>query len=162
MVHTAILGRRLDRPVINLGFSGNGRMDAAVGDFLVTIDAAVFVIDCLPNMGPDQVREKCPPLVAQLRAARPDTPIVLVEDRRQTNAWIRPNLDQHHTNNHAALRECFDKLQEQGVTRLYYVRGDDLLGDDSEGATDGSHPNDLGFLRQADVFEPVLRTALGE
>ena len=162
MVHTAILGRRLDRPVINLGFSGNGRMDAAVGDFLVTIDAAVFVIDCLPNMGPDQVREKCPPLVAQLRAARPDTPIVLVEDRRQTNAWIRPKLDQHHTNNHAALRECFDKLQEQGVTRLYYIRGDDLLGDDTEGATDGSHPNDLGFLRQADVFEPVLRTALGE
>ena len=27
MVHTAILGRRLDRPVINLGFSGNGTMD---------------------------------------------------------------------------------------------------------------------------------------
>ena len=79
MVHTAILGRRLDRPVINLGFSGNGRMDAAVGDFLVTIGAAVFVIDCLPNMGPDQVREKCPPLVTQLRAARPETPIVLVE-----------------------------------------------------------------------------------
>src|SRR5918994_1672547 len=42
MVHTAILGRRLDRPVINLGFSGNGRMDAAVGHFLLTIDAAVL------------------------------------------------------------------------------------------------------------------------
>lgn len=27
MVHTALLGRRLDRPVINLGFSGNGKMD---------------------------------------------------------------------------------------------------------------------------------------
>ena len=27
MVHTAILGRHLDRPVINLGFSGNGRME---------------------------------------------------------------------------------------------------------------------------------------
>ncbi len=27
MVHTAILGRRLDMPVVNLGFSGNGRMD---------------------------------------------------------------------------------------------------------------------------------------
>ena len=28
MVHTAILGRRLEKPVINLGFSGNGKMDA--------------------------------------------------------------------------------------------------------------------------------------
>jgi hypothetical protein len=161
MVHTAILGRRLDRPVINLGFSGNGRMDAEVGELLVRIDAAVFVIDCLPNMSAPLVREKCIPLVKQLRAAHPATPIVLVEDRRNTNAWILPGRNQHHTDNHAALRECFEKLQEQGVSRLYYIRGDDLLGDDGEGATDGSHPNDLGFVRQADVFEPVLRTALG-
>lgn len=161
MVHTAILGRRFDRPVINLGFSGNGRMDAEVGEFLVRIDAAVFVIDCLPNMGAADVRKKCIPLVKQLRAAHPNTPIVLVEDRRNTNSWILPARNQHHTDNHAALRECFEQLQRENVNRLYYVRGDDLLGHDTEGATDGSHPNDLGFVRQADIFEPVLRTALG-
>ena len=161
MVHTAILGRRFDRPVINLGFSGNGRMDAAVGELLVKIDAAVFVIDCLPNMGAADVRQKCIPLVQQLRAARPNTPIVLVEDRRNTNSWILPARDKHHTDNHAALRECFDTLKKSGVTGLHYLGGDDLLGHDAEGATDGSHPNDLGFVRQADLFEPVLRAALG-
>ncbi len=161
MVHTAILGRRIDLPVINLGFSGNGRMDPEVGDLLARIDAAVFVIDCLPNMNAQQVREKCPPLVRQLRAAHPETPIVLVEDRRNTNSWILPQRNDHHTANHAALRTCFEALQAQGMARLYYIRGDDLLGDDGEGATDGSHPNDLGFVRQADVFEPVILTALG-
>ena len=160
MVHTAILGRRFDRPVVNLGFSGNGRMDAAVGELLVKIDAAVYVIDCLPNMDAAAVRAKCVPLVQQLRAARADTPIVLVEDRRNTNAWILPIRNQHHTDNHAALRECFEQLKAAGVQGLYYVSGDDLLGHDAEGATDGSHPNDLGFVRQADVMEPVLRTAL--
>ena len=35
-----------------------------------------------------------------------------------------------------------------------------LLADDSEGATNCSHPSDLGFLRQAVAFEPVLRKAL--
>jgi hypothetical protein len=160
MVHTAILGRRFDRSVVNLGFSGNGRMDAAVGELLVKIDAAVYVIDCLPNMSAESVREKCIPLVKQLRAARPDTPIVLVEDRRNTNSWILPKRNQHHTDNHAALRECFDKLKAEGVKGLSYVAGDALLGDDAEGATDGSHPNDLGFVRQADVMEPVIRAAL--
>ena len=160
MVHTAILGRRLDRPVVNLGFSGNGRMDAAVGELLVKIDAVVFVIDCLPNMVAEAVREKCIPLVKQLRAARPETPIVLVEDRRNTNSWILPKRNQHHTDNHAALRECFEKLQAEGVKGLFYIFGDDLLGHDAEGATDGSHPNDLGFVRQADVMEPVIRAAL--
>ncbi|MBL9213799.1 MAG: SGNH/GDSL hydrolase family protein [Opitutaceae bacterium] len=161
MVHTAILGRRFDRPVINLGFSGNGRMDAAVGDLLVKIDAAVYVIDCLPNMSAALVRERCVPLVQQLRKARPDTPILLVEDRRNTNAWILPDRNRHHTDNHAALKEAFATLQGQGVKHLYYLGGDDLLGHDAEGATDGSHPSDLGFVRQADLFEPVLRRTLG-
>ncbi len=161
MVHTAILGRRLDRPVINLGFSGNGRMDAAVGDLLVKIDAAVFVIDCLPNMNAAQVRERTVPLVKQLRAVHPAVPIVLVEDRRNTNSWILPARNQHHTDNHAALREAHAALQKEGIKGLFYVAGDGLLGDDAEAATDGSHPSDLGFVRQADVFEPVLRAALG-
>ena len=160
MVHTAILGRRFDRSVINLGFSGNGRMDAAVGDLLIKIDAAIYVIDCLPNMGAAAVREKCIPLINQLRAARPTTPIVLVEDRRYTNSWIQPKRDQDHSDNHAALREAYEKLKAAGITGLFYIGGDDLLGNDGEGATDGSHPNDLGFMRQADVMEPILRAAL--
>ncbi len=160
MVHTAIIGRHLDYPVINLGFSGNGRMDAAVGEFLVKIDAAIYVIDCLPNMNAAEVRAKCPPLVKQLRAVRPKTPIVLVEDRRNTNSWILPKRDQHHTDNHAALREVYEALKKEGVANLHYLSGDGLLGDDTEGATDGSHPNDLGFMRQAAVFEPVLRALL--
>lgn len=36
------------------------------------------------------------------------------------------------------------------------------LGDDNEGTVDSSHPTDLGILRQADAFEPILRAALGE
>lgn len=160
MVHTAILGRRFDRPVINVGFSGNGRMDAAVGDLLTEIDAAVYVIDCLPNMQPADVTAKCVPLVKQLRAARPNTPIVLVEDRRFTNDWITPNKKKFHDDNHAALRAAFEQLKKEGVTKLSYIPGDALYGTDSEGATDASHASDLGFMRQADIFEPVIRAAL--
>ncbi|WP_068134963.1 SGNH/GDSL hydrolase family protein [Roseimaritima ulvae] len=162
MVHTAILGRRFDMPVVNLGFSGNGRMDKAVGDYLTQIDAAVYVIDCLPNMGPADVTKKCIPLVKQLRAARPNTPIVLVEDRRNTNDWILPSRQQHHTKNHAALQAAYNSLVDEGVSNLHYIPGDYLYGDDSEGATDGSHASDLGFMRQAELFEPVLRKAMGK
>jgi GDSL-like Lipase/Acylhydrolase family/N-terminus of Esterase_SGNH_hydro-type len=160
MVHTAILGRRFDMPVVNLGFSGNGRMDQAVGEFLVQVDAAAYVIDCLPNMQPDQVREKCIPLVKQLRATKPKTPIVLVEDRRFSNNWITPKKYQFHTDNHAALKDSYDTLIQEGITGLSYIPGDHLYGDDTEGATDASHANDLGFLRQADIFEPILKKAL--
>lgn len=160
MVHTAILGRRLDRPVLNLGFSGNGKMDAAVGSLLTEIDAAVYVIDCLPNMNAADVTAKCAPLVRQLREARPATPIVLVEDRRNTNSWILPDRNKHHDANHAALKAVYELLVKEGVKGLFYIDGDHLYGDDTEGATDASHASDLGFMRQADVFEPVLRAAV--
>jgi hypothetical protein len=160
MVHTAILGRKLDRPVVNLGFSGNGKMDIAVADYLVQIDAAIYVIDCLPNMQPAEVTAKCAPLVKRLRAAKPRTPIVLVEDRRFTNSWITPAKDKFHDENHAALKAAYEGLVRDGVAGLHYIAGDKLYGDDTEGATDASHASDLGFLRQADIFEPVLRQAL--
>jgi hypothetical protein len=160
MVHTAILGRRLDRPVINLGFSGNGRMDAAVGDLINELDAAAIVIDCLPNMQPADVTAKCVPLVKQLRSKHATTPIILVEDRRFTNSWITPAKAKFHDDNHAALKSAYEQLKKEKVANLHYISGDALYGTDAEGANDASHATDLGFMRQADVFEPVLRAAL--
>lgn len=69
MCHPAILGRWYQRPVINLGFSGNGTMEKEVGQFLAEIEAHVYVIDCLPNMNAAQVAERTQPLVRQLRSS---------------------------------------------------------------------------------------------
>ena len=160
MVHTAILGRHLERPVINIGFSGNGRMDAAVGDLINELDPAVIVIDCLPNMGPADVTAKCVPLVKQLRSKHATTPIILVEDRRFTNSWITPEKAKFHDDNHAALKGAYEQLKKEKVANLHYIGGDALYGTDAEGSNDASHGTDLGFLRQAEIFEPVLRAAL--
>ena len=161
MSHVAILGRRLNRPVINLGFAGAGTMDMEVGALLTEIDAAVYIIDCLPNMNSGLVAERTEPLVNQLRQARPDTPIILIEDRTFTNAWLFKAKRDHHRESRASLVRAYDNLITSGIQNLYYLKGEDLLGSDTEGATDGSHPSDLGFVRQADAFEPVLREALG-
>ena len=52
------------------------------------------------------------------------------------------------------------ELIDAGLGNLYYLDGDHLLGHDGEAATDGSHPSDLGMLRYADAYEPVLRSIL--
>ena len=128
---------------------------------MAEVDAAVYIIDCLPNMNAAAVNTHCVPLVKQLRKAHPHTPIVLVEDRRNANSWLMPARSEYHDANHAALRKAYEQLKAAGVKHLHYLGGDALLGADGEGTTDGSHPNDLGFVRQADAFEPVLRKALG-
>lgn len=49
MVHTAILGRRFDYPVINLGFSGNGKMEPEMANLVAELEPAVFVLDACPT-----------------------------------------------------------------------------------------------------------------
>jgi lysophospholipase L1-like esterase len=160
MAWTAILGRALSREVVNLGFSGNGRMELEVGRFLATLDPAAFVVDCLPNMTPEQVAERTAPLVKQLRAQRATTPILLVEDRSFANAWLLEERARAHARRRRALRAAFDALQRVGVPDLHYLAGDDLIGGDNDGTTDGSHPNDLGMLRQATAVAAALRPVL--
>ncbi|MGE3778269.1 MAG: N,N-dimethylformamidase beta subunit family domain-containing protein, partial [Pirellulaceae bacterium] len=160
MVHTAILQRRLNCPVINLGFSGNGRMELPVVDLLAEIDAAVYVIDCLPNMPAAEVTERTEPLVRRLRAARPLTPILLVEDRSYSDAWVNADRQQRNTDSRQALWDAYQRLLADGVGGLHYLPGERLLGTDRDDTVDGSHPTDLGFQRHADAFEPVLRNLL--
>lgn len=160
MAMTAILGRRLDHPIVNLGFSGNGWMEPEMAGLLMEIDAAVYVLDCLPNMKPAQVRERVEPFVRRLRSTRPNAAIVLVESRIFPNAFVIPERQEAHDESHAALRAVYEKLNREGMGALYYLRGDDLVGTDGEGTVDGSHPTDLGMMRYADAYEGVLRQAL--
>ncbi len=162
MAWSAIVGRALDREVINLGFSGNGRLEQEVGQFLVELDPAVFVIDCLPNVTPALVAERTAPLVRQLREKRPTTPILLVEDRTFGNAWFHTQQAALHAQRRQALRDAFAGLQKDGVTGLHLLGGAELLGLDDEGTTDGSHPNDLGMFRQAERVTAALRPMLAE
>lgn len=161
MTHVAMLGRTFDREVINLGFSGNGRMEPEVLNFVAELDPAVFVLDCLPNMGPKEVSERTVPGVKILRKAHPETPILLVEDRNYEDGWLIETRRKRNDDNHAALREAYAALQAEKVPHLYYLKADNLLGQDGEGTIDASHPTDLGFVRQAAEFERALRPILG-
>jgi lysophospholipase L1-like esterase len=160
MTASALLGRKLHRPIVNLGFSGNGKLEVAVGKLMAEIDAAVYVIDCLPNCSAAEVKERTIPLVRAIRTARPSTPILLVEDRTYANAHAYPARAKDQAARRAALREAFDQMTWEGVASLHYLEGPAQLGDDDEGTVDGSHPNDLGFARQAAIFEPKLRYLL--
>jgi lysophospholipase L1-like esterase len=162
MVYTAILGRWLGRPVINLGFSGNGRMDPELAVLLGEIDASVYVLDTLPNMTKPMVEERLESFVKALRKARPQTPIVLVESVPYQGEAFLTKQRQAVADKNAALRKAYENLKAGGVGNLTYVANQNLTGTDGEGSVDGSHLTDLGFLRFAEVLEPVLRKVLRE
>lgn len=160
MTHTSMINRRFDWPVINLGFSGNGRMELEVAEFINEIDAAVYVIDCLPNLRGEEVKKRTIPLVKKIREKHPETPILLVEDRNYPNGFLIQSFQDRNLGSQKELKTAYEKLIADGDKNLYYLEGINLLGSDGDDTVDNSHPNDLGFYRQANAFEKVLRPIL--
>ncbi len=156
MALPAILGRWYNRPVINLGFSGNGMLELELADLLGELDASVYCVDCLPNLVPELVKQRTIPFIERLRKHKPDTPILMVEDRTYTHSPFFRSLRDRHTGSRGAFRAGFEALKKAGDENLHYLEGKDLLGSDGEAATDGSHPNDLGFMRYAEHYKVAL------
>lgn len=156
MVHTAILGRRFEYPIINLGFSGNGKLESEMAQLIAEIDASIFVLDCLPNLNAEEIAARIEPVVQILRAAHPQVPILLVEDRTYASAFLNDSLLQRNESNRQSLAAAFTSMQSKGIEGLFYLPGGTLLGQDGEDTVDGSHPTDLGFVRQADAFEQAF------
>jgi hypothetical protein len=148
MAFTAIVGRQLNTPVINLGFSGSGKMEPAMAELLAQLDPSAYVLDCLWNMSPELVSTRIEPFVKTLRAAHPDTPIWLAEDCSVRN--VCP------TAKGSILRTIHQKLTAEGVKNLHFLSNQGMLGDDMDGTVDGCHPNDLGMMRQAEAFAKAL------
>jgi len=147
MAYTAIVGRRLDRPVINLGFSGCGRMEIEMAELIGELDPVVFVLDCLWNMDGKMMQERMEPFVRKLRELRPLTPILLM-DKSSFLKSARPPKGN---------ASWFNQLTAAGLTNIHYLSSENMLGDDSEGTVDGVHPNDLGMMRMAEAVIPSLR-----
>lgn len=152
-----IVGRDLDVPIVNLGFSGSGVMEFEMSEHLASIDASCYVLDCLWNMDLDQrkgrnVVENYEKFIRNLRAKRPAVPIVMAE---QCDVYCNgPNAKDKF------IRALYEKLVKEGWKDLVYLPKTDMYSGDTEGTVDGCHPNDIGMASMAKAFGAAVKEAL--
>ncbi len=167
MAWTSILGRKLDRPVINLGFSGNGRLEKEVVDLLPDIDAKLYVLDCLPNLvatvgiKPDEIKARISESVKTLRQRKPTTPILLVEHAGYAEGGLNPGRRQLYTEVNELMQQAFAQLKSEGIQQLY-VLSKSAINLTMDATVDGTHPTDLGMQQYADAYERSIRMILSE
>ncbi len=160
MAYTSIIERQLGREVINLGFSGNGRMEPELAELMSGIDAACYVIDCLPNLNSEQVTERTIPFVELLKGKQPEIPVLLIESVIPEDAFFNQERRSEVEAKNKNLFASFQQLQQQGIQKLYYVPWEKLVGYDHEATVDGVHYTDLGFMRYADRIIQYLEGIL--
>lgn len=154
------VGRDLDVPVVGLGFSGSGVMEFEMSEHLARIDASCYVLDCLWNMSlkdadrPGRsVEGNYEKFIRNLRAKRPDVPIVMAE---QCDVFCKKVCDKDEF-----IRKLYEKLVAEGWTKLTYLPKDEMYTGDLEGTVDGVHPNDLGMQSMKNAFSKAVKEALG-
>lgn len=154
MAWTNILSRRLQYPLLNLGFSGNGQMDPEVIDLIAEVPARLYIIDCIPNvpyMEDELFISRYRYAVSRLREVS-DAPILLVEHEGGMSQSGDPGV--LHKNE--LLRKCYEDMCREGVKELYLFKCEEMDFPE-DGTVDGVHPNDLGMEATAAGYEKKIR-----
>jgi len=161
MVGTSILQRRLNMECVNLGISGEGKMDAAVARAMATIpDVAAFVIDPVPNCTQMMCDTLTQGFINILRQARPDVPILMVEGPMYSYAKYNAFYAKYLPQKNYEFHKNYLAMHNENPRNLYYVDCKGLWGPDNEGSVDGIHLTDIGFYWYANKLEPYLRAIL--
>lgn len=154
---SAILGRRLDAVVYNLGFAGNAKAEPAIAEYIAAQEMSAFIYDYDHNAPtPEYLAETHERMFQTIRAAQPDLPVIMT---------TKPDYDTNPEVNErrwAIVRKTYENAVAAGDQNVFFVDGKKHFGETERTLcfADDVHPNTLGFLRMSDNIEPTLRRAL--
>lgn len=160
LAYPACLSRETGLNFLNLGLSGSAKMEKAVADMIVPIQADAYILDCVPNSSPQEITERTAYLVNAIRQHHPKAPIIVVQTIIREHGYFDQAVGKRVKEQNENIKTEVEKLQKAGVKDLFLILGDDLLGNDHEGTADGTHPNDLGFDRMLLQLKPKLEAIL--
>lgn len=163
LTYAALLERKTNKEVINLGFSGNGRFEKEVAQFFMPSNPSVIILDCTPNSAPDTILTNLPETLAYIQSVNDSVPIILVESIVRDYAYFKENnpstfgtLSYIQAQNDALKKVYLDNKNKN----LFYVSNKDLIGQDNEATVDGTHFNDLGNYRMYQYLLPIIEKLL--
>lgn len=158
LAYQSIISRRLDVDFVNLGFSGNARAELPIAEYMASLPMSAFVSDYDHNApNADYLRETHCRLYKIIREKNPRIPYIMLS---------RPDFTTHPAADSIARRrvveDTFRYARGSGDENVWYIDGEGIFRGAEEDActADGTHPNDIGFMKMADSVGRILRRAM--
>jgi len=155
--YQGFLTRWLNIDHVNLGFSGNGKGEKCMAEYIASLDMSLFFMDYDRNAPTaEHLKNTHYPFYKVIRDAQPDLPILMTS---MPNCDWRPA---ERAERREIVIQTYERARAEGDTKVWYIDGLTLFGtDDRDACTmDGSHPNDFGFYRMAQTILPWMKMAL--
>ncbi len=155
--YTSIVCRNLDANSINLGFSDSARGESVMAETIASLDLSMFVIDYDYNAPTvEHLAETHEEFFRKFRSMRSHVPVLMAS---------KCNFDNNREasrKRRTIIRKTYEKAIAEGDKNVYFLDGERLFGNLNRDSctVDGCHPNDLGFMRMAETFTPVIEDIL--
>lgn len=154
--YEAHISRILDANYINLGFSGSGKGEAVVAEYIASLDMSAFVLDYDHNAPTlEHYKETHEPFFKIIREKNPELPIIILTRPKR-------RLSNEEYQRIEIARETYNNAINRGDKKVSFIVGGDLLGEaGDDGLVDNCHPTDLGFYFMGKRLTEELLKYLG-
>lgn len=156
LVLSSLIGRVGDFETVNLGFSESAFMEPSMAEVVAGVDAALYVIDCEPEMTDAMIDANYEKFLRRLQELRPDVPVLLVGG---CTSETKPTAKETKA---LAILEKLKKSEPAKFAKYHHLSGVELLPKYEGALMDAFHPNDHGFMYMAPVYAAKIRNILGK
>lgn len=157
--YTSMICRWLRLEQFNMGFSGNGKGEPIVAEYIASQRPDIFVLDYDYNAPTlEHLQKTHEPFFRIIRNALPTLPVVMVSKPNKNGEGEFGTYQQRRE----VIKATYNNALARGDERVFFVDGSELFdGPDRSACTmDNCHPNDLGFYRMACGIGAAVKEAL--
>lgn len=150
---------------INLGISGECKLQLALADAIANTQADAFLLDCFSNPSSDEIEKYFDDFVARIRINHPQIPLIFVQTLIRESGNFNLKLYSFERRKRWMAEQKMGQLMKSDPY-VYFINPGMDVGCDHEGTIDGIHPTDLGFTRiiegiQTEIIE-ILKNATND
>lgn len=165
MAWTALLQRKIDEDIINLGFSGNAHLDAEMVSYIGSIDAKLYILDCLPNLvgktrfSNEEISRLYTEAIVRLSTIRPEVPMLLVQHAGYTEELYDVSTQEEVERVNSVLLAVWNRFVADGARNLFFLSKAEIAMCDYC-TVDGTHQTDLGMVYYANAYASKCQSIL--
>ena len=157
MTYTAIMSRNLGIDFINFGFAGQCMMQPEFLEILQKCEADAFIFDTFSNPSAKVIEARLANFVEGITKAHPGKPLIFIQSAIPLETCVDPGKRAKRELRFGTAARIMKELQKQ-YKDIYLLDVKDVIGKD--GSADNTHPNDLGFSRLVDTYQPKIAKIL--